>query len=309
MITYFYKSLRSEKVEQTKGFRKGVWVHVEDPTRDELQELADTFKVDADLLHDATDEDEMPRLEHNGEFVYVYVRAPHVRKLGTFDTVPLLFIFAEDCLITVSEKSLECLHRFIDGDSEFATTQRTKLFLQMMHVIVNQYDDHITETGKQIKSIRARLRGHEISNKDFLDFVTIEDELNEFLSALQPNNATLRRLSIGKHIPLFQEDQNIVDDLLLSTDQSVEASHANIKSIVNIRQAYTAISSNNLNRTMKILTVATVLISLPNTIFGMYGMNIGLPFQNAVWAYMAVVSMVLVLLIAIYLIFKGKKVI
>lgn len=309
MISYFYKSLRSEKLETTKGFRKGVWVHAENPTREEIEEIAEKFKLDSGLLSDALDEDEMPRLEHNADSVYIYVRAPHVRKFGNFDTVPLLFIFADDCLVTVSEQPLGCLHRFIDGSTEFATTQRTKLFLQMMHVIVSQYDDYITETGKQIKSIRARLRGHEISNKDFLDFVTIEDELNEFLSALQPNNATLRRLSIGKHIPLYQEDQNIVDDLLLSTDQSVEASHANIKSIVNIRQAYTAISSNNLNRTMKILTIATVLISLPNTIFGMYGMNIGLPLQNHAWSYVAVISIVVTLLIAIYLVFKRKKVI
>lgn len=309
MISYFYRSLRSGAVEQVDSFRKGVWIHAENPTSDEIDVLSRDYKLDAGLLHDALDEDEMPRLEHTSEQVYIYVRAPHIRKQGNFDTVPLLFIFANDCLITVSSRSLRSMEWFHQNRQDFATTQRTKLFLQMMHAIVSQYDEYITQTSKQIKVIRARLKGHDISNQDFLDFVTIEDELNEFLSALRPNNATLRRLSIGKHIPLYEEDQNIVDDLLLSTDQSVEASSANIKSIVNIRQAYTAISSNNLNRTMKILTVVTVMISLPNTIFGLYGMNIGLPLQDYAWAFIGVISLVLILLISIYVSFKHKHII
>ena len=69
---------------------------------------------------------------------------------------------------------------------------------------------------------------------------------------LQPNNATLRRLLAGRHLPLHEEDQDLVEDLLLSNEQSIEGSRANPKSITNIRDAYTAISSNNLNRTIEI---------------------------------------------------------
>jgi magnesium transporter len=54
---------------------------------------------------------------------------------------------------------------------------------------------------------------------------------------------------------------------------------------VNIREAYSSISSNNLNRTMKVLTVATVIIALPNLFYGMYGMNVPLPLQHEPWAY------------------------
>ena len=60
---------------------------------------------------------------------------------------------------------------------------------------------------------------------------------------------------------LVEEDQDIIEDLLLNNEQSIEACNSNIKSIVNIREAYSSISSNNLNRTMKILTGATVLIT------------------------------------------------
>lgn len=178
-----------------------------------------------------------------------------------------------------------------------------------MHQIVEQYDAYITLTSKQIKVIRNRLRGHEISNQDFIDFVTIEDELNEFLSALVPTNATLRRLSLGRYIPLFEEDKDIVEDLLLSNEQSIEASNSNIKSIINIRQAYSSISSNNLNRTIKILTFATVIVALPNTIFGMYGMNIVLPHQHAKNAFIFVLIAVFALIVGVTVFMRRKKII
>src|SRR5262249_9780980 len=155
-------------------------------------------------------------------------------------------------------------------------TQRAKLVLLILSQISDQYDMYINQTSRKIKAIRSRLRGKTITNQDLIDFVTIEDELNEFLASLLPNNATLRRLLIGRHIPLFEEDQDIVEDLLLSNEQSIEAIRSNLRSIANIREAYSAISANNLNRTLTILTVATILISVPSIAMGIYSLNIPL---------------------------------
>lgn len=309
MIKYYYKSLRSKQVQDNDDYKRGTWVYVESPSPDEVAELTKKFDLTEGHVLDALDEDEMPRLESEGDQTYIFVRVPFEAKNGTHDTVPLLFIFGGDFVITISLRRLAFVDAFLRGQLELATTQRTKLVLQIMHHTVNQYEQYITQTSKQIKLIRSRLRGHEINNQDFLDFVNIEDELNEFLSALMPTNATLRRLSLGRHLPLFEEDQDLVEDLMLGNEQSIEACRANIKSIINIRQAYSAISSNNLNRTIKILTLVTVMISLPNTIFGMYGMNVDLPIQDKFWAYGLIIFITLSLLAAVYLVLRRKRVI
>ena len=308
MINYYYKSLRSE-MKVLEKYQRGAWVYVEDPSEDEIQKLVKDFSLTEGHVRDALDEDEMPRLEKEGDQTYAFIRVATVLPNGDFDTVPLLFIFGGDYTITVSLKRLAYLDAFLSGRVEFATTQRTKLILQITHLISEQYDAYISRTSKQIKTIRARLRGHEITNKDFVDFVTIEDELNEFLGALLPTNAMLRRLSMGRHLPLFEEDQDIVEDLLLNNEQSVEACRSNIKSISNIRDAYRAISSNNLNRTIKILTLVTVLITLPNIVLGMYGMNVALPFAEAGWAFVFVCGLVTLLLLISLAILRNKRVI
>ena len=81
---------------------------------------------------------------------------------------------------------------------------------------------------------------------------------------------------------------------------------SNTKTIVNIREAYSTITSNELNRTMKILTVATMLMALPNVIFSMYGMNVNLPFAHHPLAYFIVVGTTL-LIVALAVWFAKKK--
>ena len=175
MIKYYYKSLRSS-LKELETYQRGAWVYVESPKIDEITYLVETFQLDESLIMDALDEDEMPRLEKAEKDIYLYMRMAYPSRRGELDTVPLLFIFTNDAVITVSLKPLVCLDTFLQNKVEFATTQRTKLILQIVHEIVERYDVYITGISKQIKLIRARLRGHEINNQDFVDFVTIEDE-------------------------------------------------------------------------------------------------------------------------------------
>lgn len=308
MIKYYYKNLRNPEVQELDDYKKGAWVYVEAPSEREVVELVAKFKLDEGAMMDALDENEMPRLEKDGETSYIFVRFAMMNDDRELVTMPLLFVFGKDLLMTVSLVRLPPLGLFLGGKVDFATTQRAKLVLQILNMVSDHYDSYISTTSKQIKRIRAHLRKHEIGNQDFIDFVSIEDELNEFLSALIPTNATLRRLLLGRYMPLFEEDQDIVEDLLLNNEQSIEACNSNMKSISNIRDAYTSISSNNLNRTIKILTIATLMIAIPNAFFGMYGMNIELPVQHEPWAYALIVGVTLLVIALIFYVGRRKKV-
>ena len=59
---------------------------------------------------------------------------------------------------------------------------------------------------------------------------------------------------------------------------------------------------------MKILTAATVIIALPNVLYGMFGMNVQLPFQTEPWMYGAIVAMTVILTAAIFLVGRAKRV-
>src|ERR1044072_8021340 len=140
MIKNYYKSLRTQKVQELEAYKPGCWVYVEAPDQDELELLIHNFKLDAGHIEDALDEDEMPRLEKEGDQSYIFVRYAYKNPEAELVTVPLLFVFSDEIVITISLVHLPCLDIFLRGKIDFATTQRAKLVLQVLHQIVEQYD-------------------------------------------------------------------------------------------------------------------------------------------------------------------------
>lgn len=309
MIKYFYKSLRSETVDELSAPKRGTWIHAEAPTPREVEELAKRFNIEPGYLEDALDEDEQPRLDREGDQGFIFVRYAYRRPDGDMDTAPLLVMFDSEVVLTVTPEHLPAVDQLLSGKVQFATTQRTKLILLILSRISEQYDSTISQTSRKIKGIRSRLRNQGITNQDFIDFATIEDELSEFLSSLQPTNATLRRLLAGRQLQMFEEDQDIVEDLLLNNEQSIEAIRSNLRSIGSIREAYSAISANNLNRILTILTIVTVVMSVPGLAMGLYGLNIPLPFQHTQWIFYAIVGINLVIMGSVLYIVRKKRVV
>jgi magnesium transporter len=309
MIKYFYKNLRGDAIKELSEPQRGTWIHAESPSKAEVEEIAKRLNVELGYLEDALDEDEMPRLEREGEQGYIFVRYAYKTADGDMDTAPLLIMFDTELVLTVSPFHLPAVDAVLKGKTNFATTQRTKLILLILTHISEQYDLSISHTSRKIKGIRSRLRDQGITNQDFIDFATIEDELSEFMSSLQPTNATLRRLLAGRQLPLFEEDQDIVEDLLLGNEQSIEAIRSNLRSIANIREAYSAINANRLNRTLTILTVATILISVPSFAMGIYSLNIPLPFQHTHWIFEVIMALNVTLMAGVVYIARKKHVI
>lgn len=306
MLKRYYAALSDAKLEATKKTRGGIWIHAESPTQEEIAYLVDEFNLVPGHLEDALDEDEAPRFEMEGEQMYIYTRFAVRERDGDFETVPLLIIRHKDAVITVASRHVAAIELLTSGKIPVSTSEQTRLILQIMQRITEQYDNLIDKTSRKIKAVRQRLRTHAVSNQDFVDFVLIEDELNEFLTALQPNNAVLRRLLVGHR--LVGEDQDLVEDVLLMNEQSVEKCNSNIKSIIGVRDAHSSISDNSLNQTMKVLTVATLGMAIPNMIFGIYSMNVETPFQHSIGAFWIIVSFTSIVLVAVMWLGRKKNI-
>ncbi|OYW42586.1 hypothetical protein B7Z28_01400 [Candidatus Saccharibacteria bacterium 32-45-3] len=305
MMTFYFKEQSSEPLVVLPVYKPGSWVYVENPNEAELHKLAEQFHLDEDTIVDILDDYEMPRVERDNAITYFFMRFAYDQG-GEVTTDPVLFILSADLFITITPRRFPQLERFTKKRLEYTTVNRTHLFLEIIDQIIDQYEWFITRTSKRIRIIRSRLRENRLNKEDLLDFVVLEDTLNEFLSALQPTAAILQRLLAGRHIKLFEDDRDTLEDGILSCRQSIEGSLSNIKTIVNIREAYSTLSSDDLNHTMKLLTAATIIVALPNVFFGMYGMNVGLPFSDSPWAYVGVLGLTL-LTMGIVILFMRRK--
>lgn len=302
MIQYWHKTIRDKRFKQLDSFKKGSWLYVEDPDETEINQLVTEFKLDPGMIEDALDVDEVPRLETEGDNHYLFTRFPYTDTHLQIVTVPVLIVLGKDMFVTLSLRPLPRLEMLMQNDT-VNSTQRVKLLLQIIDHIVDDYERHLTTVSKQILGVRNRLRVEQITNRDFIQFVTIEDELNDFMSALVPTNTMLKRLLTGRHMKLHEEDKELIEDLLLSNEQSIESAKSNIKTIVSIREAYSTIATNNLNQIIRVLTSITAILTVPTIIASAYGMNIKLPFSSdpdAFWLISAITLLISALLIMLF---------
>jgi magnesium transporter len=151
------------------------------------------------------------------------------------------------------------------------------------------------------------LRDERFSNKHFVRFVEIEDILNDFLSELVPTNNILLNMLAGRKLLSFTEDdRDILEDLQLETAQLVDESKGYLKTIVNIREAYSNIMTNNLNRQIRILTTLTIVLTVPTIVGSFFGMNINVPFDEKQYAFPLVVGGTMVFALIVLFILRKK---
>lgn len=108
MITYYQKTITTRKLKTLPEFRVGSWVHVEDPTEDELLKLEVDFKLDRGLLSDAIDPYEVPRVEEYTGTTYIFTRIPYEEE-GRIFTAPVLLGVSGSFVFTVCKKKATVL--------------------------------------------------------------------------------------------------------------------------------------------------------------------------------------------------------
>jgi magnesium transporter len=306
MISYYYRSVREEKVAKLDTFRTGTWIHAEAPTREELDLLRDKFKLDADLLVDALDPDEIPRIEVEDDIVYVYMRYAY-RQGDTVETDPVLLAIAPRFVVSVSRHALPNFERLIVS-RDIVTTQRAKLLLLLLGHLVTSYESNLKFLDRQIRGVRARLNVSTINNRDFVQFVVIEDALNSFLAELVPANLLLQTLLSGRYsLKFYEDDEDLIEDLVQDTRQLSESSRSSLRTIVNIREAYSNIMTNNLNRRVELLTSLTVVLTLPTIVFSLFGVNVPVPGAHYRYAFAILTGVTLAVIVAVlYWLYKKR---
>ncbi len=285
MIQYYFRSEENETLHALSDFQSHVWIYVENPSDKELVELASRYGLEEGHLRDAIDIHEVPRLEIEGEIKYMYTRFAF-RENGRIATAPVLIAMAPHFVLTVSVQRLPHLDKFLTGKMNAYTNEKGRLLIQLFNEIISEYNSFLTDIGRRVRYVGVDLE--KIGNRDIVQFVSYEAILNDFLTALVPTQAILNQLLLDKS---FAGEKDLVEDLFLGIGQLIEIGKSHLKNIVNIRGAYSTIVTNNLNSVIKLLTVLTVMLTIPMMIGSFYGMNVALPFgesPNAFWGVLAI---------------------
>ena len=305
MINFYYKSISDINLQKLLNFKKGCLIYCFDCDEKDLEILKKKFKLNENLLKDALDIYEIPRIEKDNNQIYLFLRLPYFEKKNIFTSV-LLIVIDKNFIAFISLFKNEIIENFlIEKQKEIFTTQKNKLVIQFYYYVYNYFEKIILRINKEIRKNALNIK--EVSDNDLKRLIKLEIIFHDLIDALVSNKTVLNNILRGNILNLFPQDKELIENLLIKMEEIEKLSKAIDRNLVNIREGYENIFTNHINQILKILTFLTILISIPTMLSSFYGMNVTLPLQDFKYTFYLIIFISLVLIGILFLIFKYKK--
>ena len=291
-------------LKEASEFAPSCWINLVDPSTTELEAVLTHSNVPRDFLTDPLDVGERPRFDYEDDASLIIVHVPRPDEddedsVAPYRTVPLGIILFGQSVITVCSAATPVTTAFLDQIRRVCPPSDTYRFafrlLWHAGVLFLRY---INEIHSRTATLEDEL--HEsISNEALMKLFQIEKTLVYFTTSLKADTIALARANTARQLTLSEDDRDYLEDAMVEYQQALETAtiHANI--LNGTLDTFASIINNNLNNVMKYLTAATIMLAAPTLIASLYGMNIGLPFQNHAHAFSIVMGFSGLLAIAI----------
>ena len=139
-----------------------------------------------------------------------------------------------------------------------------------------------------------------MKNKELVQLLELEKSLVYFSTSLKAIELVLNKMLRTSTIKRYSEDEDLLEDVIIENRQALEMASIYGDILSRIMDAFSAIINNNQNNVMQLLTVVTLILSIPTMISGYFGMNVeGLPFStdpNGFWIILFISTIICLIL-------------
>ena len=306
-----FKTVDDHLIECTT-LEKGSWVHLLNPTREEVEGLTTRFHLDPTYLPAALDEEESARIDYDPDKqqTLILVDIPYVETEGSgyvYSTIPLGIILCDDVIITVCTRDTPIISDFTEERiRNFWTFKRARFILQLLHRNAGRFLSYLKQIDKSSMLVQEKLEKAS-RNQELLQMMKLEKSLVYFNTSLKGNALVLERLMRQDVLKRYPEDTELLEDVIIENKQAIEMCSIYRDIMSNTTEAFASVISNNLNITMKTLTSLTALLSIPTIIASLWGMNVVVPFAGTAWGFWAVLGIAVIVAIfaAVFMIRKN----
>ena len=304
MIEFYRNSIKDTKLKKIDKFLAGCWINVYAPTKQEIDYLVEEFNLDKDNLLSGLDQHEIPRADFIDGVTYIYIKAPFGKRV--FSVKTLLIVISDKFILTLSDHSPEYLKDIISQKLRvnIITTQRKKFLLHVLNINNKEIEKKTLEIVKSIETKKRITK--ELKEKDINEMIEHEYSLNILASVYSYTNYMYSK--IIHRMGFFEKDKDILEELMIATEEGEHLCKTSLKNISNIRNYSMVLLSMKLNKLISVLTVFTVFLSVIASISSIYGMNIKLPFQNDSDAFLYIITIIATIWLLIVWYLKRERI-
>jgi magnesium transporter len=269
-------------LKRLEEFEPGSWIDLVTPTVEELERVSRELVIPLDLLKGPLDEEEKSRIDVEDGLTHVIVDIPVlVREEDQqgYETIPLGILIHPDYIITTCLRPNPILGEFEHGVVRgYATFWKTRLLLQILQRVAAFYLRYLGRIDRETDKVERALRAS-MKNAEIFDLLSLQKSLVYFTTSLRSNEGVLQKLYRTKTVKMYEEDQELLEDVLVETKQASEMAKIYTDILTGMMDAFTSVISNNLNRVMKLLTSLTIILGIPTVVFSFWGQNVEVPFK------------------------------
>ena len=286
----FYKTFGTETKKIDKP-EPGSWISAIAPTEEEKNYLIEEMGILPEFVKSSLDAEESSHIDYDEDYnqtlvIVDYPSAEEVedgydKNMLQYTTLPLGIVIMKGYVVTISLYENLNIDDMAQGRIKGVNTDlKTRFLLLLLLRISQRYLIYLRQIDRISSRTEQRLH-KSMQNKELIQMLGLEKSLVYFSTSLKTDEITLNKIMRGKAIKLYDEDQDLLDDVLIEIHQAIEMCNIYSNILSGTMDAFASVISNNLNIVMKVLTVITIVMAIPNIIFSFYGMNVaGLPFPQ-----------------------------
>ena len=310
LMIKFFKTDEKKKMSRIDAFEKGCWVDLINPTDDEVEVVSVLTGVPEEMLKAALDDEETARSElDDGNFLCL-LDTPIMKDTDdgdAYETIPMALIYNSKCVITVSLHGNPVLGDFISNRASVDTEKPVYFILSFMMGNAKKFLSGLKQIDKKSLRVQAELH-RSMKNKELIQLLELENSLVYFSTSLSANLNVYNRMGKLPIVSGNEDYRDLFDDMVIETRQAMEMCNIYRDILSGTMDAYASVISNNVNIVMKLLTVITIIITIPTLIASLWGMNVDVPFMNTVGGFWIVVGIaVVVTSVAAYFLIRSTN--
>lgn len=315
MLTNFLqnKTLKTIENEDLKNYankkNSNLWIHVSNPTHEEIEILKDVFKIHPTTIEDILTQNTRIKYEEFEEYTLIIFKGIKDIKENSVNTYNVSIVLGENFIITSNGKTNEIIDELSKNGKKIENLLKKGKDYLAHYILDKEIDKYLkikSDCGEELKEIEKEFM--ESQSKETLKKI-FSRELN-FLELRQLSESmTDMCLSLTKPadnyihndlIPYFRD----IHDHSFKTTEGYKSMLGRMNGMKNM---YATITSMKTNEVMRSLTVIMALMMPLTLITGFWGMNVKLPLQNHPYAYLITIGlMIFAGAIMIFLVRKRK---
>lgn len=286
------------------------WYDISNLSEEDSNRLQDDFNFTPDMISYISDRHERPHYDydtHTQIHLLVYdVPIWPTKSIKHFTSHPITFLVSGENIFTFhTESTSYVFDEFNDQPMRRKLAQAqdvTELLMKFLLFSSQYFQRAITQLDVERNSLDQKL-SDDIDNHDLVELSNIEKSLVYLSSSIQTDLMMLHSLKLSK-LDFTKYARERLDDVLIESNQAAEMVKISQQVTATLSATSNNMMNNNLNDTMKFLTVWSLVLTIPTILTGFYGMNVSLPVGHKPSDWIAITVFAIVLMVWLIVLMK-----